>query len=137
MREAHTWLASLPGFGPFLAYEVLVDLCYAPAVLPFSENDWVNVGPGAAEGLRALRLAPIEESIRSLAARQREGLARAGRVLRGPDLTLRNIEHCCCEFSKYERARAGGRNKRRFTVREESSDFSPWDGLDARYWTAP
>jgi hypothetical protein len=134
MRWAHALLTGLPGIGPFLAYEILVDLCYDPAVLPFTENDWVNVGPGAADGLSALGLSPTEASIRALAQRQREGFARVGRVLRGPDLTLRNIEHCCCELSKYMRARAGGRNKRRFTLRAESHDFSPWEGVDPKYW---
>jgi len=137
MQQAQRWLMSLPGIGDFLAYEILVDLCYAPAVLPFSENDWVNVGPGAALGLRELGLPPSEASIRALAARQREGFARIGRLLRGPDLTLRNVEHSLCEAGKYFRAKAGGKNKRRFHPHSGEVDFSPWSEVDQCYWTAP
>jgi hypothetical protein len=142
MRQAHLELTCLcEGLGDFLAYEILCDCLYDPRVLPFSENDWVNVGPGAAVGLAALGLPPTEESIRALAARQRDGFARVGRVLRGPDLTLRGIEHWACEFgTKYLKAldpHPAVHPRRRYDPRKHNLDLSPWADVPATYWTAP
>jgi len=54
METVHTRLTQLWGVAGFLAYEMIVDLCYHQAVLPFHENDWVHPGPGAVDGLRIL-----------------------------------------------------------------------------------
>jgi hypothetical protein len=59
-EEVHAVLASVYGFGDFLAYQVLVDLLYPLRVdggeplLPFSHNDWAKAGPGARRGIRIM-----------------------------------------------------------------------------------
>jgi hypothetical protein len=128
LAQAHRLVAELPGFGEFGAYEIVSDLVYHPALLAFSEDDFVNVGPGAEAALRQM----LEEvhsdlfvpAVHDLRWRQTEWFRAAGTVLSGPELTLRNIEHSLCEVQKLWSARQSGRRKRTFTPNE---DLSLWD----------
>lgn len=148
MEEAHALLNNMPGLGGdsgFLAYEVLSDLILNQAVLKFSEDDWVNPGPGALEGLQVLapetRFTPgnrvtrerARTAIAELRWRQDEWLTKAGVALLGPALTLRNVEHSLCEYSKYVRARDNGHAKRRFRPEAASQDLSLWDDLPPQF----
>ncbi len=145
MGQAHALLTRLPGIGRFLAYEILIDACYEPCILAFGENDWVNAGPGAKLGLSTML--NMEEGrprgemawaglIVSLKEYQELDRYSARVTLRGPHLTLRNVEHQLCEFSKYQRIRRGLRYKRNYKATAFSADLSPWENLDARYYTA-
>jgi hypothetical protein len=51
MQDAFEVLLSLPSIGPFLAYQYAVDLNYSQS-FAFSENDFVQPGPGALIGLK-------------------------------------------------------------------------------------
>lgn len=132
----------LPGVSDFLAYELLIDLNYAR--LPFTEDDWVNVGPGAKLGLSfLLESRPVRGSwtwLDALMELRHEWQGRAARAgaqrLRGPVLTLRNVEHSLCEYSKYYRASRGTTHhpKRRYRAETANPDFSLWEGLPARFY---
>jgi hypothetical protein len=126
MRDAHQQLGRLPGVGDFLAYEILTDLCYRH--LPFSEEEWVNIGPGAEGTLQAIFGISFPETLNELHRRQRnwtasypfltaERIERAGVVAWPKDhLTLRDLEHACCEYRKFRAIRDDDANKRRFEV---------------------
>lgn len=103
------------GFGRFLAYELAIDVNYSRLV-DFTENDWVNAGPGCKRGIQWIwggrsNAFRWEDYIAYLQVRQQEFIAHVGRteewhqVWPGYDLTLRSIEHSLCEFQKYARAR--------------------------------
>jgi len=51
MGAAYDLLLAYPGLGPFLAFQILIDLNYT-TLLAFSEMDFVVPGPGARSGLR-------------------------------------------------------------------------------------
>lgn len=51
MRDVYGLLLEWPGLGPFLSYQLTVDLNYGP-LLDFDENDFVVAGPGAVSGIR-------------------------------------------------------------------------------------
>src|SRR5262245_14578596 len=135
LKQAHHTLTGLPGLGGFMAYECLIDYCNT-GLLPHSLDEWVYVGPGALRGLRALwpqtmpREAPA--MIRALADSQGESLQRAGVRLRGPRLTLENIENCLCEYSKYVQARAGKHTKRHYRGPQTKGE-DLWQELPARF----
>lgn len=131
---------SLPGFGNFLAYQVLVDLLYplpthdGEAFLPFSPNEWAAAGPGAKRGLDVLLADDADRSdldaMRWLWRNQAAAFDRLGVAfpwLRGADgkrieLSLADVQNCCCEFFKYEKVRTGsGRTRRRFRPEERRS----------------
>ncbi len=50
MRDVYGLLLDWPGLGPFLSYQLTVDLNYGP-LLDFDENDFVVAGPGAVRGI--------------------------------------------------------------------------------------
>ena len=128
LEDVWMQLQAYPGIGPFLAYEIVCDLMYAK-ILPFTEDDWVNVGPGAKKGLweiwPQLDESEMVKEISFLRNSQRDYLDTLGfRYLnnwdidhfdsRQKELTLRNIEHSLCEYSKYKRAQRGERMKRKW-----------------------
>jgi hypothetical protein len=103
------------GFGRFLAYELAIDVNYS-RLITFSEDDWVNAGPGCKRGIQWIwgKRDPgrkWEDYISYLRARQGDFIQSIGRdeqwqsVYPGYPLTLRSIEHSLCEFQKYARAR--------------------------------
>jgi len=113
----HVWevFNDTQGFGRFLAYELAIDVNYS-RLIAFSEDDWVNAGPGCKRGIEWIwgKRHPTvkwEDYITYLRTRQGEFLREIGRdeewhgVYPGYDLTLRSIEHSLCEFQKYARAK--------------------------------
>lgn len=127
LRERHRMIASLQGYGPFLAYEVVTDLGYFPSLNPkgFTEDDWANPGPGCRRAIdlmlppSAQRVLGIgyEEIISALRVLQRDYfqvLELDFHYLEGRELSLRNIEHSLCEYYKYSRAKREGRARRKY-----------------------
>lgn len=127
-------LTNAHGIGKFVSFQALVDLCYpgtqdgdATPWLPWSNDGWVIAGPGAEAGLRILF--PDEQvnqrTSNGLVALLCSLQVAAPTLLNMPGwaegehrvpISRSNMQNCCCEFSKYERAREGGRSKRRFNA---------------------
>lgn len=140
LEEAPTFEAAFKvvngkyGFGPFLAYQVMVDLTYpipnkmyGSAIIPFSQNDWAQCGPGAMRGLNRMTNAPGPRTaltaLRWLHAKQQECFEWLGiefnylldengeRV----EISLANMQNCLCEFHKYRSIQDGtGKSQRVF-----------------------
>lgn len=117
-QDAWRALTSLPGIGPFLAYEIYSDLMYANGrFFAWDEDAWANPGPGCQRGLKLIFPGRTDyvSLMRNLRDEQEATFARLGLdfaaiAFRGKRLTMRSIEHWCCEFQKYER----GNTKRKF-----------------------
>lgn len=138
MAEAYELLHALPGIGPFLAYQFVIDLNYSPH-LNFSESEFVMPGPGARDGLRKcfVSLGDYSESdaIRWVAERQADEFA--ARALKfaslwGRPLQLIDCQNLFCEVDKYARvvhpdvAGVSGRSriKQKFTA--NPNPLRPW-----------
>jgi hypothetical protein len=99
----------VPGLGGFTAYEVVVDLSYS-SLTTYTDDDWVNPGPGCRRGLNRIfpflgnNLTECRKKILQLRNDQRKFLPPDFYYWHGKDLTLRNIEHCLCEYSKYAKS---------------------------------
>ena len=127
LQQAHSVLCEFPYMGKFMAYEVVTDLRHT-ALLRHAEDihSWANMGPGAARGLgrvfsddpghwnynsdkhQELMLAQLSVLLE---------LAHGGKLWpsQWPGWEAREVEHCLCEFDKYERVRLGeGKPKQRF-----------------------
>jgi hypothetical protein len=109
MEEAYALLRTLPGIGPFLAYQFVTDLNYS-GHLNFSEMEFVVPGPGARDGIRKCftDLGDYSESdaIRWVAERQDREFATRGlkfRSLWGRPLQLIDCQNLFCEVDKYAR----------------------------------
>ena len=85
---------------------------------------WANPGPGAMRGLNRIFGRPLDSKQKKplFIQEMRELLA----LLNNTPLPLemRDIEHCLCEFDKYERTRLGqGRPRSRYKPREYEEDI--------------
>jgi hypothetical protein len=110
LGEVIATLRSWPGFGPFLSYQLAIDLNYTPH-LRFDEDDDVVAGPGARDGLSkcfgSARTTEPERLIRAVAEVQHDAFAKrnlnfAG--LWGRPMKLIDVQNVFCEISKYARA---------------------------------
>jgi hypothetical protein len=134
LQSAFTRLLKHPdikGIGPFLSYEIVTD-CRHTRYLGNADDimTWANPGPGAMRGINRIHGKPIgwnEDKTYFHSRRQFppdyyvEFMQYLLEISPGyledhvPSLEMRDIEHCLCEFDKYERATKGeGRPRLKF-----------------------
>lgn len=111
MQQAFEILKSFPGFGDFLAYQLLIDINYSP-ILNFSESEFVVPGPGAKGGIskcfqNTAGLSNVE-IIKLVTDRQEQEFKRLGltfKSLWGRPLQLIDCQNLFCEVDKYARVK--------------------------------
>lgn len=111
MQQAFEILKQFPGFGDFLAYQLLIDINYSP-ILNFSESEFVVPGPGAKGGISkcfeytaGLNYAEI---IKFVTDRQEQEFQRLGlcfQTLWSRPLQLIDCQNLFCEVDKYARVK--------------------------------
>ncbi len=127
-------LLQIPLVGPFLACEIWTDLTYFHFFLQeWTDNDFVNIGPGAKWGLQILYgkllKKELEKKLEYLYKKQEEYLptihiqlhenyswkdiAYENAYSHYPFLSITNIEGALCEFRKYTRL-SQGKGRRRY-----------------------
>jgi hypothetical protein len=119
-----TWKGYLKhaGFSGFMAYEVVTDLRHTKWLKNAKDiMTWANPGPGAQRGLNRIHHRDLNKTIKKeqLNTEMKELLDCSPDYLQGHMLPLemRDIEHCLCEFDKYERTRLGeGRPRAKYKV---------------------
>lgn len=116
-QQMHEWLAKAAYLGPFMAYEVVTDLCHTAFLDKAPDRmTWTNFGPGAARGAGRVRGNDPEvydrhrdqdvilmDAVHLLELSRQEQFWPAA----WPQWEMRDVEHTLCEFDKYERARLG------------------------------
>jgi alpha-glutamyl/putrescinyl thymine pyrophosphorylase clade 1 len=139
-------LLAYPSLGPFLAFQLTIDLNYS-TLIDFDEDDFVVAGPGALSGLAKCfpdaRGIPASDLIRWMADTQEQQLARYEidfQDLFGRRLKLIDCQNLFCETDKYARVAhpdvtgVGNRTriKQQFTANGplEAPRFPPKWGLD-------
>lgn len=120
LEIAHRVLTQIRGVGDFLGYELVTDMNYD--LLDFSENDFVNAGPGAQRGIELIWGTDFDESyeakIRYLVQFQHTLFHHFDLKFpyweeKGDELTCRDFEHSLCEYHKFWRVKhEGGRTRR-------------------------
>ena len=111
MQQAFEILKSFPGFGDFLAYQILIDINYS-TIINFSESEFVVPGPGAKGGISkcfkdTLGLSEVE-IIKLMTDRQEIEFERLGltfKTLWGRKLQLIDCQNIFCEVDKYARVK--------------------------------
>ena len=130
LERATADLTEIFYLGKFMAYEAVSDLrwtdllCFAHDI-----NTWANPGPGCARGLGWLCREPDapmpEQKVRPTQAARRTRMLELMRELlvqsrmdnwpsHWRPWEMREVEHWCCEYDKYRRAKAGLDLKRRY-----------------------
>lgn len=109
LREVFGVISSYPSLGPFLAYQLTIDLNYS-SMLNFDENDFVVPGPGARSGIAKCFPGSSPDMaadiIRWMVDHQDEQFDRfelGFRDLFGRSLTLIDCQNLFCETDKYAR----------------------------------
>jgi hypothetical protein len=109
LQDVYEGLVEYPAIGPFLGYQIAVDLNYTEH-LDFSENDFTVAGPGAIRGLQKVFADPGDRSpnqlILEMVDRQDEEFARLGLEfggLFGRPLHAVDCQSLFCETDKYSR----------------------------------
>jgi len=110
LETAYDILRGVRMLGPFLAYQLAIDLNYGP-FLGYSENEFIVAGPGAEEGIKKCFRNPekcSEAAIITWVTRCQDTASRvvtgAGAPrLFGRPLQLIDIQNCFCEIAKYAR----------------------------------
>lgn len=146
LKEVFETISTYPSLGPFLAYQLTVDLNYS-TLIDFDEDDFVVAGPGARSGIAKCfpdtAGLPPEAMIRWMADTQSEQLASLGfdfQDLFGRPLKLIDCQNLFCETDKYARVAhptqrgVGNRTriKQQFAAAGDLDDpfFPPKWGLD-------
>lgn len=109
LREVFDVISSYPSLGPFLAFQLTIDVNYS-TLIDFDENEFVVAGPGARSGIAKCfvdtdGLAP-EDIIRWAVDHQQEEFDRYDlefEDLFGRPLALIDCQNLFCETDKYAR----------------------------------
>lgn len=109
LKDVFDLISSFPSLGPFLAYQLTIDLNYS-TLIDFDEDDFVVPGPGARSGIAKCfpdsgRLQP-EGIIRWMVDTQHDQLEALGlnfQDLFGRPLKLIDCQNLFCETDKYAR----------------------------------
>jgi hypothetical protein len=109
LRQVYEALLDWPMIGPFLAYQLAIDLNYSP-YLDFSEDSFTVPGPGAVRGLRKVFSdfgeCRVEHLILRMVERQESEFDRLGipfEDLFGRRLHAIDCQGLFCEVDKYSR----------------------------------
>jgi hypothetical protein len=109
LSEVYSALADYPLIGPFMAYQLAVDINYS-SLLDFHEDEFTVPGPGAVRGIRkvfpAARPSEMAPLIHWVTANQEEEAARYGielPTLFGRRLHAIDCQNLFCELDKYAR----------------------------------
>lgn len=132
LEEIVRFLESFPLIGPFMAYQIAIDLNYSDLV-NFDENDFTQAGPGAMRGIRKVftdlgDLSPAQ-AILWMVERQTHEFERLNlrfRGLWGRPLHAIDCQGLFCEIDKYCREAAPHllSNRSRIKARFEASSES-------------
>lgn len=115
VEDAWKTVKSIWGIGGFIANEILLDLRYSSWGEKYKDDPFVNVGPGAAYGLRMmygnLSESAQKKKLFELRDKQREYLSKR---LMGESLTVADIQFSMCEFRKYISLKNGAGKIRKY-----------------------
>lgn len=109
LRDLYAALLEYPLIGPFMAYQLAIDINYSPLV-DFSEDEFTVPGPGAERGIHKVfptaRKRDMAALIRWMVAHQEGEAARLGidlPTLFGRRLYAIDCQNLFCELDKYAR----------------------------------
>lgn len=116
LEDVWKYLQMAPFIGPFISLQIYRDLILVGA-LPFSDNDFVYLGPGCRRGLELL-FPEIKQykqqywSLQEIRDLHPDNL----------ELSLGDVEHAMCEWRKYQGLKAGGGRHRFYHPHEKTTD---------------
>jgi hypothetical protein len=131
LRQVVELLLEWPTIGPFLAYQIAIDLNYSPH-LNFDENDFTLPGPGALRGLQKVFLdsrgRSPENLILDMVDKQESQFQRLGldfTGLFGRPLHAIDCQGLFCEIDKYSRVAFPDLKSSRVRIKQSFRESGP------------
>ena len=109
MKYVHSQLLRFNGWGPFLAYQAVVDMRFTPLLSGARDvADWCAAGPGTLRGLNRLAGRELTAAIpQDRACLQIVKLWHQVRAETGVEMDLSDMPNVLCESDKYLRVITG------------------------------
>jgi hypothetical protein len=109
MRETHTDLLGYPGWGPFLAYQAVVDMRFTPLLQDARDvHTWAAAGPGTIRGLNRLYGREVTAALsQEQALQEMLEMYAVFEPMTGIPVDLSDIPNVLCETDKYLRVKNG------------------------------
>lgn len=130
-KEIYETLETYPLIGPFMAYQIAIDLNYSE-LINFSENDFTQPGPGALRGIRkafqSLGGLTPPQIVLWMVEHQTEEFAKQGISfpgLFGRPLQAIDCQGLFCEFDKYCRVALPSLKSARSRIKQRYKPSTP------------
>ncbi|MEE8206883.1 MAG: nucleotide kinase domain-containing protein [Nitrospinaceae bacterium] len=123
LQEIHGMLTRSNGWGPFMAYQAVVDMRFTPLLECAPDvQAWAAAGPGTIRGLNRLHGRPVKKSLsQELALSEMRAIYRIATDETGIALDFSDVPNILCETDKYLRVKNGeGTPRARYVPGRES-----------------
>ena len=109
MRKVHEWISASNGWGPFMAYQAVVDMRFTSILSGALDIEtWAAAGPGTIRGLNRLHGRPVAGSLpQSLALREMQAIYKIAQSETGVAMDFSDVPNILCETDKYLRVKNG------------------------------
>jgi hypothetical protein len=109
LRRTHEWITRSNGWGPFMAYQAVVDMRFT-AILRDAEDVrlWAAAGPGTIRGLNRVHGRAVDYALsQGQALREMRAIYEAVHAETGVQMDFSDVPNVLCETDKYLRVKLG------------------------------
>jgi 5-hmdU DNA kinase-like protein len=110
LQRVHAWITQSNGWGQFMAYQAVVDMRFAAALLDTAGDlaSWAAAGPGTLRGLNRVHGRPVDAALsQEKALREMRAIYRVVQGETGVDMDFSDVPNILCETDKYLRVKNG------------------------------
>ena len=109
LRDAHAWISGSPGWGPFMAYQAVVDMRFTAILGDAQDRDaWAAAGPGTIRGLNRLHGRDVSAPLgQDRALDEMRDIHRVSWENTGVPMDFSDVPNALCETDKYLRVMTG------------------------------
>jgi hypothetical protein len=109
LRHTHAWLTMTSGWGPFMAYQAVVDMRFTKILQDASDvATWAAAGPGTIRGLNRLHGRPVDAALsQAQALREMQVIYPLVLSVTGVHVDFSDVPNILCETDKYLRVKLG------------------------------
>jgi hypothetical protein len=109
LQDAHRWIMGTPGWGPFLAYQAVVDMSYTEILdHGIDLRTWAAAGPGTRRGLNRLHGRATDAALsQERALDEMRAIYEVAELETGVAMDFSDVPNILCETDKYLRVQRG------------------------------
>jgi hypothetical protein len=109
MRKVHDWITASNGWGPFMAYQAVVDMRFTRILRDAPDVDsWAAAGPGTIRGLNRLHGRAVDYALsQGQALAEMRAIYKLAEAETGVAMDFSDVPNILCETDKYLRVKLG------------------------------